>query len=541
MSSLLRLLVITHVFCRYRLVSLLPRRHAATRLLWLLQWITPSCWLGVPGTKGLSEGERLRLALERLGPIFIKMGQLLATRRDLLPANWTDALTRLQDQVAPFPVAQAVARIEQELGRPVTDVFSRFDMKPLASASVAQVHTACLEGKEVVLKVLRPGIEKRVEQDIRLLTLAARLAERFWADAALFHPARIIADYADIIRGELDLELEAANTETTRRNFLFSPLLYVPHIYAELSSSKVMVMERIYGLPVNDIAHIKAAGIDPKQMAETGVHIFLTQVFRHNFFHADMHPGNIFINPARPDSPQFMSIDCAIYGHLSERDLLLLGRLVLSVVRRDYATLVDLVVRAGWCAPDIDRYRFEQRLKRLVDPLLSQTMANLEFAPLVVKLLDTAREYHVEAPTQYMLLLKTLIHVEGLGQQIYPELDIWATAKPFLETWMLERFGPVATLKKLQERLPEWIAQLPDMPDTLREALEAMRQPVPRPTSRTAQSSVSQLTSQLARHRRKVLGGIAGLGLITTPVFMVTAPSWIPILGGVLIVWAWLG
>lgn len=530
MTSFLRFCVICHIFCFYRLAGLLPRR-PATRLLWLLQWLTPSCWLGLCfGKKGLTDGERLQLALERLGPIFIKLGQLLATRRDLLPPNWTDALTKLQDQVAPFPSAQAVVRIEAEIGRPIADVFSRFDMTPLASASVAQVHTACLDGKEVVLKVLRPGIEKQVEKDLALLTFGARLAERFWKDAALFHPARILADYADIIRGELDLSLEAANSETTRRNFLFSPLLYVPHIYAELSTSKVMVMERIYGLPVNAIERIKAAGIDPKQMAETGVQIFFTQVFRHNFFHADMHPGNIFINPAKPEAPQFISIDTAICGHLSERDLLLLGRLVLSVVRRDYAQLVDLVIRARWCAPNIDRYRFEQRLKLLVDPLLTQSLANLEFAPLVVKLLDTAREYHVEAPTQYMLLLKTLIHVEGLGQQIYPELDIWATAKPFLENWMLERFGPIATFKKLQERLPEWLALAPDMPDLLRSALENAQQlPVP----------PAPIAPQLARHRRKLIGGLAGLALAAGP-WLAGMPGWSAALGGALLVWALL-
>lgn len=526
MSALLRLFVIAHVFCYYRLARLLPR-HPATRLIWLLQWLTPSCWFGV---RRLDDGERLRLALQRLGPIFIKMGQLLATRRDLLPPAWTQALEQLQDQVAPFPPEDAKARIEAELGGPVDDFFSRFDMQPLASASVAQVHTAQLpDGSEVVLKVLRPGIEKRVEKDLKLLIAGANLLEKHWRDAALFHPARIIHDYADIIRGELDLTAEAANSETTRRNFLFSPLLYVPHIYHELSSDKVMVMERIYGLPVNDIERIKAAGIDPKQMAETGVEIFFTQVFRHNFFHADMHPGNIFINPAKPDSPQYMSIDTAICGHLSESDLLVLGRLVLSVIRRDYATLVDLVIRARWCRPDIDRYRFEQRLEQLVSPMLDQPLDQLEFAPLVLKLLDTAREYHVEAPTQYMLLLKTLIHVEGLGNQIYPELDIWQTAKPFLESWMMDTFGPMATLKKLQDRLPEWLAQLPDMPELLRGALETHQQPA---------LPAAPLEPQLTRHRRKQLIGFIGLGLIASP-WVTTTPVGVAVAGAVLALWSW--
>lgn len=524
MSALLRLLVIVHVFCRYRLASVLPPS-IVIRALRLLQWLTPSCWFG---PKGLDDGQRLKLALEDLGPIYIKLGQLLSTRRDLLPPNWTDALTELQDNVAPFSIEVAKQRIEQELGRSIADVFERFDDTPLASASVAQIHTASLNGKEVVLKVLRPSIEQQVEKDIALLVFLAKLAEKFWRDAAIFHPAQVINDYADIIRGELDLRAEAANAETTRRNFMFSTLLYVPHIYHELSTDKVMVMERIYGLPINRIADIQAAGIDLKAMAETGITIFFTQVFEHNFFHADMHPGNIFINPEQPSPPQYISIDTAICGHLSEKDLLLLGRLVLSVVRRDYNALVDLVVRAGWCPPNIDRYRFQQQLTKLVDPLLERSLVDLEFAPLVLKLLDTAREFHVKAPLQYMLLLKTLIHVEGLGQQIYPELDIWETARPFLENWMNERFGPAATAKKLQKRLPEWLAQLPDMPDLLRDALENAKQPsLPAPS----------IYPELAHNRRKTLIGFGGLALIAAP-WLVAAPTSCAVAGAILLVWA---
>lgn len=524
MSAFIRLFVIMHVFCRYRLASLLPP-HPAIRLLQWLQWLTPSCWFG---PKGLDEGQRLKVALEELGPMYVKLGQLLSTRRDLLPPHWTDALTELQDKVAPFSIDVAKQRIEQELGRPISEVFERFDDAPLASASVAQIHTASLNGKEVVLKVLRPGIEQQVEKDIALLVFMASLAEKLWRDAAIFHPAQVVNDYADIIRGELDLRAEAANAETTRRNFMFSPLLYVPHIYQELSTDKVMVMERIYGLPINRIADIQAAGISLKTMAETGITIFFTQVFEHNFFHADMHPGNIFINPQQADPPQYISIDTAICGHLSEKDLLLLGRLVLSVIRRDYALLVDLVVRAGWCAPTIDRYRFQQQLTKLVDPLLEQSLANLEFAPLVLKLLDTAREFHVKAPLQYMLLLKTLIHVEGLGQQIYPELDIWETARPFLENWMTERFGPAATAKKLQKRLPEWLAQLPDMPDLLRDALENAKQPALPP---------ADMTATLTAHRRKTLIGAAGLALLVSP-WLLSMPIWPAIAGGVLLGWS---
>ena len=506
----LRILQVGLVVCRYRLVSLLPS-HPLQRILVLLQWLLPVTWFG---PRGLSEGERLERAMHELGPIFIKFGQLLATRRDLLPPDWTEALARLQDQVPPFPGKQAQAMIEQELGHPVAHYFDDFDITPLASASVAQVHTARLKtGQEVVIKVIRPGIDRIVTRDLAVMRAGARWLERLWRDARYFRPSRVVADYEDIIRGELDLKSEAHNSETMRRHFLFSPLLYIPPVYLDLSTRRIMVMERIHGIPVNDIERIKAAGIDPRVLAERGVQIFFSQVFRFNFFHADMHPGNIFVNPAKPDSPQYLTIDCAIAGRLSQQDLNVLGRLALAVMRKDYGALVDVVIRAGWATMPIDRHRFQRRVEEIVEPLLSAQLDELEFAPLVIKLFDTARAFHIEAPVQYVLLLKTLVHIEGLGRSIYPQLDIWTLGRPMMEAWMMEQFGPVATMKKLQERAPEWLASLPDMPDLIRDSLEQVRDAPARERQHEA-----RLEALLASHRRRTLLGLAGLGLLAWPV-----------------------
>jgi len=532
MSALWRILVVWHVVCRYRLVSLLPA-HPLLLPFTLLEFLHPAAWFG---PRGLSEGERLRLALQELGPIFIKFGQLMATRRDLLPPGWTEQLAQLQDQVKPFDSAVAQARIEAELGAPVSELFARFDREPLASASVAQVHTAALhDGREVVIKVVRPGIEKVVDRDLRVMSLGARWLERLWRDARYFRPAHVVGDYADIIRGELNLESEALNTETMRRQFLFSPLLYVPEVHRNLTTRRVMVMERIYGIPVNDIERIQAAGIDPRTLAERGVEIFFTQVFKFNFFHADMHPGNIFVSADNPTAPQYLSVDCAIVGRLSREDLHLLGRLALMVMRQDYAAMVDLVIRAGWATVPIDRTRFQRTVEEIVGPMMSQPLDQLEFAPLVLKLFDAARQYHIEAPVQYVLLLKTLVHVEGLGRSIYPALDIWTLGRPLLENWALEEFGPMPTLKKLQQRAPEWLAQLPEMPDLLRDALDSLRN-----LPHAQRDQEARLATQLLHHRRKLFAGLGGGVMLATGAMLpLSAPTLAcAAVGGLLLAWA---
>ena len=345
----------------------------------------------------------------------------------------------------------------------------------------------------------------------------------------------MVADYRDIILGELDLAAEARNSEAMRRHFLFSPLLYIPAIHLEYSSTTVIIMDRINGIPVNDIERIKAAGIDPKVLAERGVEIFFSQVFRFNLFHADMHPGNIFVNPEHPESPQYMAVDAAIAGRLSKEDLNILGRMVLAVMREDYSGLVDAVIRAGWNRAPIDRPRFERAVIDLVEPVRSAQLDQLEFAPLVMKLFDLARNYHIEMPVQYILLMKTLVHIEGLGRSIYPQLDIWNTGRPLLEAWMMAEYGPSATLKKLQNRLPEWTAQLPDMPDLLRDGLETLRD-LPYQQDRLE----ARLEQQLVRHRHKLMAGVSGLGCAGAALWLANPYSW-PLAAAalVLVSWGW--
>lgn len=525
-----RSLYVLHVLCYYRVLSLLPP-HPARTLLVVLQWLMPSSWFG----PRLDEGERLRAALEALGPIFIKFGQLLATRRDLLPPEWTLTLARLQDQVAPFPAAAARARIEAELGQPVEQVFARFDGEPMASASIAQVHSAALpDGTEVVIKIRRPGLERTVRQDLAVMAFGARWLERLWDDARYLRPQRVVEDYRHIILAELDLSSEAHNSETMRRHFLFSPLLFIPPIHMQYTTPRMLVMDRINGIPVNDIERIRAAGIDPRVLAERGVEIFFAQVFRHNFFHADMHPGNIFVNPEHPHSPQYMAVDCAIAGRLGRDDLHLLGRMVLAVMRKDYAGLVDVIVRAGWSTGPVDRHHFEMAVRGILEPLVSQPLDQLEFGPLVMRLFDTARSFHIEAPVQYILLMKTIVHIEGLGRSIYPALDIWSTGRPLLEAWLMEEYGPAATLRKLQDRAPEWAARLPDMPDLLRDALENLRTLPAQQREQEARLATAQL-----RHRRKVVGGVAAVALLAVPLATSGAASVIAaIAGGLLLAWA---
>jgi ubiquinone biosynthesis protein len=510
MFPVFRVLFVLHVVCRYRLISLLPS-HPLLLPLIVLEYLAPSSWFG---PRHLSEGERLRQALQELGPIFIKFGQLLATRRDLLPGEWTDALAKLQDQVPPFDADASQRIIERELGRPVSDVFSRFDKIPMASASVAQVHAAILpSGQEVVIKVIRPGIDRIVARDLKVMKSGAAWLERLWKDARYFRPSRVVADYEDVILGELDLTQEARHAEAMRRHFMFSPLLHIPATHPALCTRKIMVSDRIYGIPVNDIEAIRAAGIEPRLLAERGFEIFFAQVFRHNLFHADMHPGNIFVNPAHPESPQYIAVDCAIAGRLSKQDLDVLGRLALLVMRRDYGGMVDLVIRAGWTTVPVDRSRFQRAMEEIVEPIMSMPLDQLEFAPLVMKLFDTARGFHIEAPVQYILLMKTLVHIEGLGRSIYPQLDIWTLGRPMLESWMLEQYGPTATLKKLQDRMPEWAAQLPEMPEMFRDALDTLRH-----LPHQQRQLEAHMRHDLTRHRRKLIGGVAGLGLIAATV-----------------------
>ncbi|OED40854.1 ubiquinone biosynthesis regulatory protein kinase UbiB [Endozoicomonas sp. (ex Bugula neritina AB1)] len=407
-------------------------------------------------------GERIRLTMEALGPVFIKFGQILSTRRDLLPDDISDELARLQDNVPPFPADDAMAIIEESLGNSVDDLFARFDREPLASASVAQVHSAQLHsGEEVVIKVIRPGIEKVIRKDIQLMYLAARFVRLLSADARRLKPVEVVADYERTIFDELDLLREAANCSQLRRNFLASPLLFVPQVHWDYCRPKVMVMERIYGIPVADIATLNERNVDMKKLAERGVEIFFTQVFRDRFFHADMHPGNIFIDASNPQEPRYIGIDCGIIGSLEPEDQHYLASNLLAFFRRDYRKVAQLHVDSGWVPRDTPVGELEAAIRTVCEPIFEKPLKDISFGQLLVRLFQVARRFNMEVQPQLVLLEKTLLNVEGLGRQLYPDLDLWATAQPYLEKWMKDQVSPLSLACSLKEHGADWLLSAP--------------------------------------------------------------------------------
>ena len=479
MQQLFRLFAIIRVVIRYRLDRLLS------------PGALPGFWRFfmalVPGGKaGLTEarGVRLRRALIDLGPVFVKFGQLLSTRRDLLPDDIGDELTLLQDKVPAFPGDQAVAIMEAGLGKPVDSLFAAFDATPLASASVAQVHAARLHsGEEVVVKVIRPDIADTIGKDIALLYLLARLI-RLTKEGRRLRPVQVVADYERTIFDELDLQREAANGSQLRRNFEDSPLLYVPRIYWDYCCPTVMVMERVEGIPVSDTAALDREGIDRKKLAERGVEIFFTQVFRDSFFHADMHPGNIFVSRKNPESPGYIAVDYGIVGSLTPEDQSYLARNLLAFFRRDYRQVARLHIDSGWVAPETPINELEASVRTVCEPLFARPLADISFGLVLLNLFQVARRFQMEIQPQLVLLQKTLLNVEGLGRQIDPELDLWATAHPFLEKWMRDRVGPVKVLRRLHRMMPELIENMPVLAHRVSEDARLIRgyyQTVPRP------------------------------------------------------------
>ncbi|MEE4192233.1 MAG: ubiquinone biosynthesis regulatory protein kinase UbiB [Halieaceae bacterium] len=473
MSRLARMLKITAVVSRYRLdefvdAERLPLRYRA--LLALGPWRLFS-------STGRSRGERLRLALEDLGPVFIKFGQMLSTRRDLLPEDIADELARLQDNVPPFPAEQAQRIIETSLKAPISELFASFDPEPLASASVAQVHTATLHsGEAVVVKVIRPGIEPVIRQDIALMFMLARLLRRFSSDGRRLRPVEVVSDYEITILDELDLQREAANASQLRRNFENSSLCYVPEVHWDYTRRDVYVMERIRGVPVTDLAQLRAAGTDLKLLAERGVEIFFTQVFRDSFFHADMHPGNIFVDISSPQDPTYIAVDCAIIGSLSDFDQYYLARNLLAIFRRDYRECAELHVECGWVPPGTRVQDFESAMRAVCEPVFEKPLAEISFGQLLIYLFQTARRFNMEVQPSLVLLQKTLLNIEGLGRQLYPELDLWTTAQPYLERWIQERYSPEALLNRLRKQAPSWLEQLPQLPEAVFESLQQTRE-----------------------------------------------------------------
>ncbi len=415
-----------------------------------------------------TRGERLRCALEELGPVFIKFGQMISTRRDLLPDDIADELAHLQDDVPPFPQEQSIEIIEAALGQPLAELFSSFETTPMASASVAQVHKATLpNGEDVVVKVLRPDIESVIRKDLELMFTLARLAVTFLPQAHRLRPVEVVADYQNTILDELDLGREAANTSQLRRNFADSNLVYVPEVYWDYSRRNVLTMERINGIPVTDLDALRAKGTDLKLLAERGVEIFFTQVFRDSFFHADMHPGNIFVDSSDPQDPSYIAVDCAIVGSLSEADQHYLGRNLLGVFQRDYREVARLHVECGWVPADTRVEEFESAMRAVCEPVFEKPISEISFGQLLVYLFQTAARFDMEIQPSLVLLQKTLLNIEGLGRQLYPQLNLWDTAQPFLENWVKERYAPQAVIARLQRQAPSILEQLPHVPEAV--------------------------------------------------------------------------
>ncbi|MGM0537353.1 MAG: ubiquinone biosynthesis regulatory protein kinase UbiB [Pseudomonadota bacterium] len=457
---ILRLARIVWVITRYRLDTLLPLE----RMPWWLRSLFTLSPLRLVPIGRHARGVRLRLALESLGPIFVKFGQMLSTRRDLLPEDIADELKRLQDQVPPFPGHQAMALVEEELAMSLADAFADFETDPLASASVAQVHAARLHGGEaVVVKIIRPGIERVMRQDMALLYRFASVLARI-PEARRLRPVEVVRDYEATLFDELDLTKEAANTSQLKRNFKGSPLLYVPAIHWELTHRRVMVQERIYGVPVADTQALLAQGTDLKRLAERGVEIFFTQVFRDNFFHADMHPGNIFVAFEHPHDPQYIAIDCGIVGSLTREDQDYLARNLLAFFHQDYYEVAALHIESGWVGEETRANEFAAAIRTVCEPILEKPLKDISFGQVLLGLFQTARRFNMEVQPQLVLLQKTLLNIEGLGRQLYPDLDLWSTAKPYLERWMKERAGVSGLWESLKRQAPELSHQLPELP-----------------------------------------------------------------------------
>ena len=472
MARFLRLLKIYRVANRYRLGELFASFGQARLLSWLLAFPLPAAI----NLKSLNRGARLRMALEELGPIFIKFGQLLSTRRDMVPEDIADELASLQDNVTPFDEQQAVSLIEIALDDSIENLFGSFSPTPLASASVAQVHTGTLKsGEEIVVKVIRPGIEKIIDQDIALLKTIAHFVENNIDQGKRLRALEVVKDYDYIIHDELNLVSEGANATQLARNFEDSDLLYVPKVYWEFCRPNVLVMERIYGIPVSQVEELKVAGINLKTLAERGVQIFFTQVFNHSFFHADMHPGNVYVSRNTPETPQYIALDCAIIGTLSKDDQYYLAKNLLAIFKRDYRKVAELHVECGWVPPDTPVNAFEATMRSVCEPIFQKPLKDISFGMMLLQLFRTASRFNMEVQPSLVLLQKTLLNIEGLGKQLYPDLDLWENALPFLEQWQKERLSPLANLKKISEKIPEWLEALPEMPELIYETLQEVK------------------------------------------------------------------
>lgn len=469
---LTRLLELWRIAAHYRLDTLIPADELPAKARPILKLIraNPAAWSSREKRNPL----KLKQALEDMGPLAIKMGQLLSTRRDLIPPEILAQLTLLQDQVKPFDVDIAKTRISDAFKADLNTLFQRFDEQPLAAASIAQVHTAALhDGREVVVKVTRPEIRQQIVRDFEILTwLGGWLEQRLEAARAL-HVSEIIQEYRAVILNELDLTIEADNTRRMRHNFTGSSMMYVPEVY--MDSTDVMVAERITGVPISDTETFDRLRMDRADLAEKGLTIFFTQVFRDNFFHADMHPGNVFVETLNPQNPRYIALDCAIMGELSKADQMTVARMLLAVMNSDFMQLIQIVHQAGWIPPDTDQDGLAREMRRTVGPMVSKPMDQLDFAGILLQIMDIARRFRLEIPPQLMLLLKTLVHVEGLGTDLYPQLDIWKLAKPILTEWVKQQMNPAKNIKELGQQIPDLLLSAQDLPSILIDSVNGLK------------------------------------------------------------------
>lgn len=458
-------------------------------------------------------GKKLAKYLESLGPIFTKFGQLLSTRTDILDFQTAKELESLTDSCKPFDVSKFKKIVESELGNSIENIFDTFEETPLAAASLAQVHAAKLKnGNEVVIKVLRPNIEKSVKKNLRLLKAAARIFSYIYKDSFRLKPNEVIRDYETTILKELDLKLEASNTNLTRKNFLDSSELYIPEVYWDLTTSKVMVLEKIDGIPCTDIKQIEDHGINKKALAENGVMIFLNQVFRDNFFHADMHPGNIFVSKKNPSDPGYIAIDCAITGSLSNDERYTLARMLQAVLKQNYKSLANLFITSGWVNADTNNIELENTLRACCEPIFEKPLSEIEFGKLLLYLFQSTRQYGLSLQTSLVLLQKTLIHIEGMGRQIYPELDFWGIAEPYLDNWLTEQFSPLKLKDYIVENKEDLLFKASEVPGIVYEALDELRS-----YSKNKESNakkIEELEVQLSN--QKYLIRVIGIVIIST-------------------------
>lgn len=476
--------------------------------------LSPTRWRSAE-TRALPRAQRIRLALEELGPVFVKLGQVLSTRRDLLPDDIGDELTLLQDKVKPFSSELAIVKIESALENKIDVLFKEFEHEPIASASIAQVHGAVLhDGSKVVIKVLRPDITETIDRDVSLMYSLADIAAAVLRDGRRLRPREVVSEYERTIHGELDLVAEATNAVVLRNNFKDSKTLYIPEIYWDMTRSDVMVQERIDGIPIRDVQAMEAIDMDMKKLAEHGVEIFYTQVFDHNFFHADMHPGNIFVSRETPGHPQYIAVDFGIVGSLTEEDQRYIGENLLAFFQRDYRRVAQLHIDSGWVPRDTRVSELEAGVRAVCEPIFDKPLSEISFGQVLLQLFHVARRFEMEVQPQLVLLQKTLLNIEGLGRQLYPELDLWATGKPFLQRWVLKANNPQTVIKRFIDQAPAILKAMPEMPMLVHDFLKQQNQVSSYAMSGSGKNAMPVQYEQMQRSSFALRRTIAGASLL---------------------------